>query len=532
MHKITEDYSKTSYNKAMTFAFYIYFVIYTVFSTFTLAIFPRVHSDEIWLGSLSYEMYKSKSLFTTESFFDLFPRTPHTMKILFHSLQQLPLRLFGLSIFNIRLVSLLFSLLTLIILYKLLIHILNHQLSALLITILTSLSSPFLYASHFARQEIILVFVLIFVYYIYVKDTKYVSIVIPLIIGIAISLHPNAFIIACMIGLILLKDVLTKSKKFSSLVSYISILTLFACTNILVSISQNPNFIQDYLSYGKTLSVNAAPVSRLINFKDFYLKCYNQITGTYYIPPMKLFLIGTVILIFIGVVLILTKNYKTNQKVLHKYISNSLLMIIGFNIGLFIIGRYNTTSIVFMFIPSILLLATVFISLLALFSLKKNTYSIMAISVLILIFTFKSYTEINHAIGSDYSFYEKEIQSVLTDESVVLGNLSSGFVFKDLPFKDIRNLKYLDQESVFDYLTKNSINTVIYYEEYDYIHRNQQWEILYGDDEIYYNELNKILVDYGSVIHEFEDMDYGTRIIRYMGEYPWKVTIYHLDFQK
>jgi len=73
---------------------------------------------------------------------------------------------------------------------------------------------------------------------------------------------------------------------------------------------------------------------------------------------------------------------------------------------------------------------------------------------------------------------------------------------------------------------------VIYYEEYDYIHRNQQWEILYGDDEIYYNELNEILLNYGSVLYEFEDMDYGTRIIRYMGEYPWKVTIYHLDFQK
>lgn len=531
----TKKVTTTSSNSRNTnIFFYLYLVLYTLLSTLTLTMFPRVHSDEIWLGSLSYHMLKSKSLFTTEPFFDLFPRTPHTMKILFHSLQQLPIRLFGLSIFNIRLVSLIASILTLIVLYKLLRHILNNPLYALLLTIFTSVSIPFLYVSHFARQEIILVFVLTLCYYLYVKKTNYAVILVPLIIGIAISIHPNAFIIAAMIGLFMLKDLICGAIKPRVLIWYVGILAFFASGNILVSLYQTPDFFKEYLAYGKTLSVNAAPVSRLMNFKDFYIKCYNQISGTYYIPPMKLFLGSTLVFMFLGLMLIFLNRIvkKPAIKSLNDHVVNSLLMIIGFNIGLFIIGRYNTTSIIFLLIPSLILISTVSLSLLQQFPIKKNTYIVLTISVLIVLSSFESYTIISQSKYADYSHYEKEIQSSLTHESIVLGNLSSGFVFKDLAFKDIRNLEYLGQESLYNYLVNNSINTIVYYEEYDYIHRNQNWEILYGDDELYYDELNQILLDYGTLIYAFEDMNYGTRIMRYMGEYPWKVSIYQLDFQK
>lgn len=520
-----------SYANNINFFFYIYLCIYTLLGLLTLTIFPRVHSDETWLGSLSYAMMKSKSLFTTEPFFDLFPRTPHTMKILFHSLQQLPIRFLGLSIYNIRLVSLFFGLLILILLFKLLSHLFKYQLSALFITILTSLSLPFIYASHFARQEIILVFILIFCYYLYIKEYKYNSLLIPFIIGISISFHPNAFIIACMIGLVLLKDYIIKKVKPLTIITYIGILSLCALGNIVISLIQNPNFITDYINYGSTLSVTAPPASRLMNFNDFYLKLYYQISGTYYIPPMKVLMIATGLFMIIALVIIVIRRIGNiiDTSIYDTSIINSLLMLIAFNIGIFIIGRYNTTSIVFALIPSILLISSIFGLFLQQISIKKNTFVFATISVLIVILTYSSYTEINSLKHINYSKYEEEIASAISNDSIVLGNLSSSFVFKDIVFKDIRNLDYLEEESVYNYLVNNKINTIVYYEEYDYIHRNQNWEILYGDDELYYDDLNQLILDYGTVIHEFENMDYGTRIIRYMGEYPWKVTIYQLD---
>ena len=520
-----------SYANNTNFLFYIYLCIYTLFGLFSLTVFPRVHSDETWLGSLSYAMMNSKSLFTTEPFFDLFPRTPHTMKILFHSLQQIPIHLLGLSIFNIRLVSLVFGLLSLILLYKILLHIVEYQHGALLVTIFTSLSLPFIYASHFARQEIILVFILSLCYYLYIKENKYNNVLIPLIIGISISLHPNAFIIACMIGLILLKDLILKKVKPMAIISYIGMLAIWALGNIAISLSQNPNFIRDYLDYGSTLSVTASPASRLVNFGDFYLKLYYQITGTYYIPPMKILMSATGLFFLLALTLLVFRKVRGTflTSIYDTHIINSLLMIIGFNIGVFIIGRYNTTSIVFALLPSVCLISSV-ICLLLSFTIKKNTYVYIILSVLIVLTAYRSYTEISSLAHINYSDYENQIARSLSEDSVVLGNLSSAFVFKDIPFKDIRNLEYLGEESLYNYLVSNNINTIVYYEEYDYIHRNQNWEILYGDDDLYYDQLNQLLLDYGTVIDEFENIDYGTRIIRYMGEYPWKVTIYQLDF--
>lgn len=80
-----------------------------------------------------------------------------------------------------------------------------------------------------------------------------------------------------------------------------------------------------------------------------------------------------------------------------------------------------------------------------------------------------------------------------------------------------------------EYIEDNGINTVIYYEEYDYIHRNPQWQILYGDDSHYYDDLQLFLNENASLTGSFESPFYGNRIIRYTGDYPWRVLIYHID---
>jgi len=320
------------------------------------------------------------------------------------------------------------------------------------------------------------------------------------------------------------------------------ILAGFASFHILISLWANPEFFSEYLTYGQTLEVNAAPISRFQNFIDFYLKLFYQISGTYYIPPMKvMYLLCLCISVIITITYIYIRvTHKLSNKAYHftnNRIFDSILMIIAYNIAIFIIGRFNTTSILFAILPMYLLLFYIYkIVFTSLAKLKSNSYKLaipyIYIAVLILLI-FASYrslqVEYSHTTDNNYEQYLTTIKSHIDEDSIILGNLSSGFAFNNNEFYDIRNLSYLENETLEDYITARNINTIIYYEEYDYIHRNQQWEILYGDDEPYYNDLNTFLTEKATIIHTFEDMYYGSRIIRYLGDYPWKIYIYLVD---
>ncbi|MEG0271461.1 MAG: 4-amino-4-deoxy-L-arabinose transferase, partial [Clostridia bacterium] len=48
--------------------------------------YPYMHSDESWLAGLSRSMLSNHSIGVTESFFDLKPRYPHAIKLLFQLL--------------------------------------------------------------------------------------------------------------------------------------------------------------------------------------------------------------------------------------------------------------------------------------------------------------------------------------------------------------------------------------------------------------------------------------------------------------
>ena len=66
----------------------IYIIIYALYSASFLTRFPFVHSDEAWLAGLSRDMQAVGSFGVTEQFFDLKPRVPHALKLLFHALQM------------------------------------------------------------------------------------------------------------------------------------------------------------------------------------------------------------------------------------------------------------------------------------------------------------------------------------------------------------------------------------------------------------------------------------------------------------
>jgi 4-amino-4-deoxy-L-arabinose transferase-like glycosyltransferase len=490
----------------------------------TLLTFPYLHSDETWLGGLSLTYLDQKHPFITEPFFDLFPRTPHLIKVFFHALQSAFISLFGYSLFSLRFMSLLFGMLSLFFTYKLFNRLGLHKLHAFLGTMLLGLNIQFMYASHFARQEMILFSVLIISYLLLTYTRKSTYMLSAILIGLSVGFHPNAFILAIMIGLCLFINIINKQIKIKDFILWVGIVGFTALIFPLITLLQNPSFIVDYYTYGKTLSVDAPIIERFNNYIAFYQKIFLQVSGTYYIPNIRIFLISFPILFLSSGI---TKTY-------HKiHWQHAVGMLIGFNLSLFVIGRFNTTSILFIFFPWIILIVYEVIAIAR--KIFKTTHqkfwSVVVLFSFISLLSLYQFLQANQSmLPANYSRYSVQIKENLSKEGSILGNLSSGFSFYDREFYDIRNLSYLEKGQLNTYIKKNNIKTIIYYEEYDYIHRNPMWNILYGSDSTYYDDLQNILQDHGVLIHEFESPYYGTRIIRFMGDYPWKVQIYHLTY--
>lgn len=491
--------------------FYPLWILYGLFSLYTLELFPRIHSDEAWLSGLSYALLQKKELFLTEPYFDLFPRQMHSFKLLYHLLLTLPISLFGNRPFSIRILSLIFTLASLVLLYLLFKKRYKDSNLALLFAFAIGLNLQVIYASHFGRQEALLFFLLILGHSLYEQQKS--PILIASLIGLGIALHPNGFIIAAMIGILYLLPF--QGKK---LLAYCLTLLLFLSFYLSINVWNNADFFADYWAYGKTLSVDAAPINRFKNLLSFFQKIRLQEGGTYEFVNLN---------VYFSFALILIPLY-LYQCIQSKRIPQALLLSIAYIASIFIIGRYNTTSILFLIYPLYLLFFDCTFNFPKQLH-KKIIFPMIGLLLLYSLLQIKSNIPLQQ--DNTYSIYENEISPYLIKDKGILGNLSCGFLLSDYSFYDIRNLAYLDQgnfdpdKALEQYLNQHQIETILFYEEYDYIHRNPEWNILYGEDD-YYLALKEILEKDYLLVHEFESPIYGTRIIRYRDGYPWKVQIY------
>lgn len=500
----------------------------------TLITYPIMHSDESWLAGLTQTMMDQSQLLITEPFFDLAPRAPHTFKLLYHLIQWPFIQLFGYQLFSVRLMSLVLGFITLGILYRYFNQFDQASFIAFFALLILSMNSQFVYAAHFARQEIALLLVLILCLYLFNQHTQVThrtTLIMSTIIGLSMNLHPNAFIIAMMIGSLYLAHWLKKKISYKVLLSYIGPMALLAVINLIVTFTQTKGFINTYWQYARTLSVGATPTSRLSNFIDFYIKVYQRISGTYYLPDIKyLLIISIATLLMIGIVKLIGLRFSTNMS---QYIVldtkktlplwQCFYMILAYNIAIFIIGRYNPTSILFLVVILVIVLLHVTQLLVA------KSMQLLLLTILLIVSVNGLYKDYNDSANHDYDDYVQFLQNNTDSKDVLLANLSGGFAMNAGQFYDIRNLNYLGETSLEDYIVVNKINVIIYYEEYDYIHRNPEWQILYGDDQAYYAPMKELISDYGTLRVETTSLYYGNRIIRYMGDYPWSIKIYDLD---
>src|SRR6056297_1167608 len=131
----------------------LFLTLYFIINTLFLTKYPFMHSDESWLSGLSRIYLENNSPIVTESFFDLLPRFPHSIKIFFHYIQAFFIPILGYKLFTFRLISLIFGILTIYVLYKISLKLLNSNKLAFLFILIFSFDIHFIYTSHFSIQE-------------------------------------------------------------------------------------------------------------------------------------------------------------------------------------------------------------------------------------------------------------------------------------------------------------------------------------------------------------------------------------------
>ncbi len=480
----------------------------------SLTRYPFMHSDESWLSGLTRMMMQTRSLAVTEPFFDLYPRNPHAIKSTYHLIQAFFIQLLGYELFSIRMMSLLFGCATLYLFYRLLEKLGVSWQWAALGTLLLAVQPSFIYASHFARQEIVVSFFLLFAAWLWLNTRRRLAL---LGLFIALGLHPNAYLgvfsLICAAGVL----VWNKKEERSQLLGSIPWLIGFTSVYLFASFWMNPHFIQDYLAYGSSLGVTAGTGGKISGFFLFFKKLWLGISGTYYLPPLHLTLSIISITLLIGLWIGLRKKQRT-------FLALALHQL-AWGLGILIVGRYNATSVFFLIPGACLLL------ILILEQISPRIPAWLLAVGLILVFSVNSYEEMTELPKNHYEVYLEEIQTILPAEAVVLANLNTEFLFEPGHLTDYRNLAYLNAEThnLRDYIKEHEITHILYADELDYIHRNPDpWQVLYGPDESWYEDMQNYLAENCEEIATLPAPIYGNRIVSFLNDPYWNLHIYKI----
>lgn len=555
------------------FYFFVFFVVNIIF----LSQYPFLHSDEPWLSGLSRAIIENKTTVITEPFFDLFPRFPHAIKILFHFIQIPFIGLFGYGPFSVRLISLIAATAALSLLYRLLRRWSSGH-SAVWITLLLAVDIQFIYQSHFARQEMLLVTVMLGALLLYARGRQEGKLgryrQSAVLIGLSIGIHPNSFLVALVVGAFFAIDLLDRLIKFfqdkytsskshsgdrSSLRpsplatelrktgEYIGILAAFALLWIGLSYLMDPGFLKHYGAFGDRVGVGEPLYMKFFTFPDFYAKLWYRVSGTYYTPDIRFqfYLFGLSLAAAFPALLLCSAR---------RIIISKLLTALTFlNLGTLVLGKYSQPSILFHFPLYYLLLAVVLDSIFlkikdpgdairhkASRTGKTRGLNLVCTALLVasLLNTACNISAEFHLIGAksatryeSYDEYVDQLAEIVPPDARVLANLNAEYYFDYGVLHDYRNLSYLQDEEIkfSEYISQNRIEYIVYPAEMDLIYeRRPVWNILYGNVAAYYEEMKAFLDEECRLVGSFNSPVYGMRITRYSGTQPWPVKIYKI----
>jgi len=545
MHVIQSDDQKIAFqivdsNKTNTFdkALYFYLGLYFLVNLLFLTAFPYVHSDESWLSGLSRHIVVTGDIGVTEPFFNAYERYPHAIRLLFHLLQAGFMQVFGYHIFTFRLISLLFSVGTLYFFYQLCRLFCLSVGTALLATLLLSLDIQYLYASHLARQEIIILFLLLLALYQLISriDTHRLTddLWLGVIVGLGIGVHPNSLIVALTIGLCYLYYIYQKKISSRNLALVVLVIGLFALLFIGLSLTMDRNYLAHYIQHGQNFGVGDGLLGKWQGFLFFYRHLFSQFSIEYYMPNIRFQLIVFTLVLLLSLLLVV--KHRSDPR--YQQLKLPLLMVSGANLGIFTIGRYNVTSIVFIF-PLMYLLTALLLEIIypmQMLPLSEHQQSEHKRKkkplpgLLVLITAALTLTGLQLP-ANPYSTYLSQIEAAIPGRPKILGNLNAEYAFADDQLIDYRNLQYLDELGITfaDYIAAQQIEVIIYYDELAFIAKNHPiYDVMYGDITPIFSEMTTFLAEHCEEITVFTDSSYGTNLAPLIDAKPWPIHIFRV----
>jgi len=498
---------------------YIYVLIWFAANLLFLDTFPFMHSDESWLSGLSRAMMHGGPG-VTEPFFDLLPRFPHAIKILFHTMQMPFLLAFGYNLLAVRLISLIFGTATLYLVYKLALHISKSPVRALILAMLLSVDVQFIYASHFARQDIIIAFGTVAAAHVIIRNAerwRYRSdILLGVLIGLFIGIHPNSLMIALCAGCLYLYQIFMKQFKLSNLLILIATIAAFAGVFIGISYQLDSKFIAHYMQIGSNLGVDSTLAEKIRSLPGYFGRLFTRISGTYYTPPIQ------PQLIVFGISIIASAIFAFRGRKALRF----LMPVLGITAGFVLIGRYSQPAVILFWPLMYLLVFDVTVSL----TKKYQLIPALALGAAMLVCTVSSVVPY---LNRDYRDYIDEIESAVPSDAKVLANLNAEYAFDHGALVDYRNLEHLEDNGLTfaEYIDNNDIDYIVYPQEMDFIYQKRPvWNIVYGNIYPYYDYMNAFLDQNCTRVHAFTS-PYAMRITRHMDKQDWTVIIYAVERQ-
>ena len=505
-------------NKKNNWVLIVFLIAWFLVNLSFLTQFPFMHSDETWLSTLSRNMMTQGDFGVTESVFDLVPRYPHAIKIVFHVIQIAFIKVFSYELFSVRLVSLIFGTATIYFFYQLLDELVDSKWLAGLGTLLLALDVQFVYAAHLARAEALLMMMLVLALWLVIRwrddhEFKH-DMLLGCLLGVSIGIHPNSLFLALAIGFVYLWQWRDGNISFRNILLLILVVSLFAGFFVGFSYLFDSEFIPHYLSFGSTLGVAQTFGDKLKGLIPYFERLFNGVSGTYYTPDIRLPLV--IFAVVVGLSILVGIRKKQSRK-------NDLLFgLLGLLLGMVFVGRFSQPSVIFIF----LICYALFIAFVDGSRLLRNALLILVICVM----GVNTIREIEPYLNHDYDNYLSEIRAVVPEDAVVLANLNTEFVFEADHLFDYRNLAGLEENvmSFSDYIDQNQIEYILYPEEMDFIYvRRPAWNVMYGNLYPYYDDMQDFLNEDCELIGNF-DTPYAMRIIRFMSDQDWVLKIYQV----
>ena len=492
----------------------VWFVLNLVF----LTRYPLVHSDEAWLSGLTRNMLAGGSPAVTEPFFDLKPRYPHAIKILFHLLQMPLILIFGYTVFAVRLLSLLAGVAALYLVFRCARAVASFRLS-LGVTVLVSVCGPFIDASHTARQEILLLVMQLLLLLPLMQSggriTGRLAARLGLITGLSAGLHPNAFLLAMGGGVALMLMMLANRRfRLGPWLLYVAVTGGVALVFVGLSFLFDPQFPAHYVRYGQTEFDLTVPVTDKLQALVGYLgRLWRGESGTYVLPDLRPLMALAALLVPLGVVRAIRKGESAPAAIAG--------LALGALLGTILIGRYNQLSATLWLLPILLLAAPL---------LTGRRFAAVALPAVTVAFVLAAIPGIRTAAAYPYDAYLSQIAAYASPDEKALGNLNTGFFFENGNLLDVRNLSYLKENGLTfrQYVQSRGIELILWSDEMDYLYRRRpDFNTVYGNLR-YVEEAEAFFAERCTLVGSFENPGYAVRLAQEIGK-PYRVRVYRVN---